>query len=182
MSRASTIAAAVLSTAVLLFAGWRGSGVPFADQWPLFEALRNTAAIIFAVVGAWLAIVYPDRLRVSLRPNGEQANPPAPGAERVLKLVLPILNSTLILAVVLVVGLIAPLLRDFVFVREHLEFFRGTSYVILAALTLLQVWTVIFTLVPASEMRDQVLGERSIAHTTHGIFSHAKKKSELRKD
>lgn len=42
-----------------------GENVSFAQQWPLFEALRNTASIIFAAVGAWLAIIYPERLKMS---------------------------------------------------------------------------------------------------------------------
>lgn len=47
-----------------------GKNVPFHEQWPLYEALRTTASIIFAVVGAWLAIIYPERLKFSLRGNG----------------------------------------------------------------------------------------------------------------
>ncbi|WP_408913341.1 hypothetical protein ACJUA3_03255 [Citrobacter freundii] len=52
---------------VVVLAGILGRNVAFALQWPLFEALRTTASIIFAVVGAWFAIIYPERLKKSFR-------------------------------------------------------------------------------------------------------------------
>lgn len=44
-------------------AWYLGANIRFEEQWVLYEALRTTASIIFAVVGVWLAIVYPERLK-----------------------------------------------------------------------------------------------------------------------
>jgi len=153
----------------------QGGSVSFAQQWPLYEALRNTAAIIFAVVGAWLAIVYPERLQMSQGKQGE-ANPK--DAEKVTKLLEPIVNSTVILAIVLIVGLVAPLVKGIPFVRGHVEVFRAISFVILASLTLLQICTVILTLIPASDVRTQVLQEKAVKHTVNAIFSRGKRKKK----
>lgn len=158
-----------LAGLTLVLAAVRGGGVPFADQWPLFEALRNTAAIVFAVVGAWLAIVYPERLKWGLN-NSSQTGDLA-SARRVAKLLIPVVHSTLILGVVLLVGLFAPLVRDFSFVREHLEVCRALSYLLLSTLTMLQVWTVILTLIPASEVRTGVLDEAVTKETVDAVFS-----------
>lgn len=48
-----------LAVAAVLAGAWFGRKVPFAEQWPMYEGLRTTAAIIFGVIGAWLAIIYP---------------------------------------------------------------------------------------------------------------------------
>ncbi|EPK4167943.1 hypothetical protein QEG52_000637 [Stenotrophomonas maltophilia] len=158
---------------VLAGAVIQGRWVSFAQQWPLYEALRNTAAIIFAVVGAWLAIVYPERLRMSQGKSGD-AEPKS--ADKITKLLEPIVNSTVILAVVLIVGLVAPLIKGVPFVREHVEVFRGISFVILASLTLLQICTVVLTLIPASDVRQQVLEEKAVKGTFSAIFSRGKKR------
>lgn len=163
----------VLTGATLVFSAIRGPHVPFSEQWPLFEALRNTAAIVFAVVGAWLAIVYPDRLRWGLRENGRAGK--SPGASKVAKLLVPVVHSTVILGVVLLVGLFAPLVRDLTWVRENVELCRAITYVLLSGLTILQVWTVVLTLIPASEVRTGVLNEAAINETTDEIFSVANK-------
>ena len=86
------------------------------------------------------------------------------------------MNSTVILAVVLIVGLVAPLIKGFPFVRANVEIFRAISFIILSSLTLLQVCTVILTLVPASDVRHQVLEERSVRRTFNSIFSRGKRR------
>jgi len=165
----------IVWSGVLLLAAWQGSKVPFSNQWPLFEALRTTAAIIFAVVGAWLAIVYPERLKRTRQDSGEMGAARS-GPDRVKFLLHPIWHSTIILAVVLAVGMIAPLLRQFGFVQTHAEELRGVSYVVLAALTMLQICSVVMTLATASELKDQVGTEESLRNTADAVFSRNRRK------
>lgn len=174
MKRWVKIAVVVICGGIGVLAATRGARVPFAQQWPLYEALRNTAAIVFAVVGAWLAIVYPERLKFGLGSHRE-GEKVAGGAGKVGRLLIPVVHSTVILAVVLLVGLLAPLVREFPIVREHVEIFRACSYVLLAALTLLQVWTVILTLLPASDLQTNVAEEEALRTTSRALFSHVRK-------
>lgn len=122
-----------------------GRAVPVSEQWPLFEALRTTASIIFAVVGAWLAIIYPDRLKFSFR--GGDA--PRGNGAKFTALMTPVVHSTAILAAILVIGVAAPILRRVPFLLEHVEVCRGVAYVLLTALTEWQLVTVLLTLFPA---------------------------------
>lgn len=124
-----------------------GQQVPFAEQWPLFEALRTTSAIIFAVVGAWLAIVYPERLRLSFDKTRVDGN--TNGSGNIAILLSPVVNSTVILCIVLLVGVSAPLLKRADLLLAHKEIFCGISYATLVGLTLWQAWTVVLTLIPA---------------------------------
>ena len=141
------VALTVVSIAVFIGA----PVVPFAQQWPLYEALRTTAAIIFAVVGAWIAIAYPERLRLLRKPNGtaEQSTNAS-----MLDLFAPVVHSTFILCVILVAGIIAPLLRAWVTDAATTAFLLRVSFALLVFLTLWQVWTVILTLLPADLLKS----------------------------
>lgn len=146
------LVAGALSVALVAAGFWYGRNVPFASQWPLYEALRTTAAIIFAVVGAWLAIIYPERLRFSGRGGLERGAIPEKG-EGIGRFFTPIAHSTAILCLVLLIGVVAPLLKQLPVVLEHVVIARSVAYGVLVSLTLWQLWTVVLTLVPADEIK-----------------------------
>ncbi len=131
----------ICTLALVSGAGYFGRHITFSIQWPLFEALRTTASIIFAVVGAWFAIIYPERLKKSFR-GGDSSG----GGAGIHNLFTPIVHSTAILAAVLLVGIVAPLLKQFDWVMEHKTVFRGLSYGLLVFLTLWQLLTVVLSL------------------------------------
>lgn len=135
------------SVGLLVLALIYGRNIRFSEQWPLFEALRNTAAIIFAVIGAWAAIIYPERLKIAFEENGKvEKTSRSKGIEM---LMTPIFHSTLLLAIILLVGILAPVVKQFDFVSKWVSLFRGFSFFILSALTLWQIFIVIKTLFPA---------------------------------
>lgn len=154
------------SLAIVVFAFWLGQGVPFEDQWPLYEALRTTASIIFAVVGAWLAIIYPDRLKLSFRqPAGNSVS----NGGSMSRMFTPIVHSTAILCLVLLIGIIAPLLKKIDFLLAHIEVMRSLSYGTLAILTLWQLWTVVLSLVPADVVASQAGHDERHQKTLKGL-------------
>jgi hypothetical protein len=134
-----------------------GRLIPFAQQWPLYEALRNTASIIFAVVGAWLAIIYPERLKLSFGKGGKEVAPKG----NIGLLLTPAVHSTIILVILLLVGIIAPLLKQIGAIIEHVEVWRGVSFALLASLTLWQVVIVIMTIFPADMVQTFVAKEEA---------------------
>ncbi|EAA5455488.1 hypothetical protein A7G53_00820 [Salmonella enterica] len=147
---------------------WYGRYVPFAQQSPLFEALRTTASIIFAVVGAWMAIIYPERLRFTFKPDSSKTTsmPVNMG-----KLLHPAVNSTFILCIVLLVGVLAPLVKQIAFLLPYKEWLRGASFGLLMALTFWQIWTVILTLVPADMIKAKVDHENAKVAGRNSFFS-----------
>lgn len=154
-----------ISITLVTSAALLGQRVPFAEQWPLFEALRTTASIIFAVVGAWLAIVYPERLRMSFqKPSGAE---PASN-NGMSKLFSPIVHSTAILCVILFIGVLAPLLKRIDLLLPYVTPLRGASYGVLAALTLWQLWTVLLSFVPADIVKSYADQETRQVETVEG--------------
>jgi hypothetical protein len=143
------------------FGYYYGQHIPFAQQWPLYEALRTTAAIIFAVVGAWLAIVYPERLKFSF---DEPSPKPRSGQRKTSRknfqlLFVPAIHSTVILIVLLLSGIIAPLLKQIMWAPESLEIIRGLSYLLVTALTLWQIAIVAMAIAPVEMLMGKATQE-----------------------
>ncbi|WP_426577706.1 hypothetical protein ACP179_06485 [Xenorhabdus stockiae] len=157
---------------IIIFSAWFGRHVPFSKQWPLFEALRVTAAIIFAVVGAWFAIIYPERLKKAFR--GGVDGDAAVGIHR---LFTPIVHSTAILSVVLLVGIIAPLLKQFNIIMEYRTVLRGISYGLLVSLTLWQLVTVVYSLLGPDMVKSYTLKQEKSQKAANSIL-HPKIKKE----
>lgn len=135
-----------ISVAVYMYA----PVVKFTEQWPLYEALRTTASIIFAVIGAWIAIAFPERLRL-LTGSAKEGEKSTNG--RMLDLFAPVVHSTIILCVILIVGVTAPILKGLELDAMKVEYLLRLSFGGLVFLTLWQVWTVVLTLIPADVLK-----------------------------
>lgn len=156
----------------MCYAGfYYGRYIPFIQQWPLFEALRNTAAIIFAVVGAWLAIIYPERLKLSF---GKPASTDK-GSENVGLLLTPAVHSTIILVCLLLIGICAPILKQIPGILAYVELFRGLSFLTLTLLTLWQIVIVIMTVLPAEMVKSNFDKEQSTKRVLAGYAKLRKK-------
>lgn len=150
---------------ILLLSIYYGKNVPFIEQWPLYEALRTTASIIFAVVGAWFAIIYPERLKKSFRGGAISDS-----SNGVVRLFTPIVHSTVILASVLIIGVLAPLLKQIEFIKLHKEIFRALSYAILLILTSWQLLTVLYSLIGPDMMKRSVSRQASSKEAAESIL------------
>jgi hypothetical protein len=159
-----------LSIELVIAGAWLGRTVPFAEQWPIFEALRTTASIIFAVIGAWLAIIYPERLKLSFRDAA--AGSSASAGSGWTQLLTPVVHSTAILGVILVLGALAPILKHNPLAID-ITYMRGASYGLLVTLTLWQLWTVVHTLVPADVMmtNEDLVQQRRVIMNSFGTPS-----------
>lgn len=146
----------IVTIAIVIFAAWCGRNIPFSKQWPLFEALRTTAAIIFAVIGAWLAIIYPERLKLSYK-STKSGN--ISDADNSGELFAPVVNSTYILCIVLIIGVTAPLIQS-IGIVGNVAYWRAASYGLLVTLTLWQLWTVLLTIDPADRIKSYMDRER----------------------
>lgn len=154
-----------------------GGDIPFDEQWQLYESLRTTSAIIFAVIGAWLTIIYPDELKkiFVVKKEAEERRP-----ESIELLVSNIRYSTLILITILIVGVVGQILRHSS-LQQYFSFFRSLSFSLLLVLTFLQIWTLLMTLAQAELAKEKITNEKSKQMRTSNFFSIAQKKSKPKK-
>lgn len=144
--------------------------VSFSIQWPLYEALRTTAAIIFAVIGAWVAIAFPDRLR---KLSGSQVEEEKAPDTRMLDLFEPVFHSTVILCLILIIGIAAPIMRAAISNPVIINSLNRASFALLVFLTLWQVWTVILTLRPADALKSQMARDISDQQAIKALHGHS---------
>lgn len=139
-------------------AGWAGTGITFSNQWPFFEALRTTASIVFAVMGAWVTILYPKALESVIHRSAMA--PASDHEDRIAALMLPLKLSTAVVVVVLMLGPLALYLKQLSLIVGYLHIFRGLSFGLLVFLTLAEMGAVLLTLWPIEAAK----GEVSAAH------------------
>lgn len=132
-----------------------GGGIPFKDQWPLYEALRSTSSIIFAVIGAWLTILYPDAIKKVFSRNLLLDRD---GGEDIELMVSNVRYSTVILGTIMVIGIVAQIAHQITWLLPFSAYLRAASFGLLGALTWLQFWSLLMTLAQA-EMANEKLGD-----------------------
>lgn len=165
IKRATLLILAPVMLSIIAGAGYAGRLIPFSTQWPLYEALRTTASIIFAVIGAWMAIIYPERLKISFHNQSSQ------NEDGVKKLFTPIVHSTSILIVILIIGIAIPIIKTCTAIIPYTAFLRGASYAVLTILTLWQAWTIFLTFIPIDIIKSSVDNDRRRAETNGRLFN-----------
>ncbi|MHC9454349.1 hypothetical protein ACY0JI_20825 [Klebsiella pneumoniae] len=164
------VAFILVTSCTVIGAGYLGRHISFSQQWPLFEALRTTASIIFAVVGAWFAIIYPERLKKSFKGGRDDTN-----GSGIHRLFTPIVHSTVILVSVLIIGVFAPLLKQFDWIILHKVVFRGLSYGILVFLTLWQLLTVVYSLIGPDMIKRYTSRQNTTRRAAESVIPPKKK-------
>lgn len=148
--------AAAILVVVFALSSWRGIAIPLKEQIPLYEGLRNTSGIIFGVMGAWLAILYPVAFQKFTKP-GERGL--TDDEERqVRRLLHPLIISTIILGSTVLLLFVAPVAKTFALDAEAVWVLRGLSFGLIGVMTVLQIWTVVLTLVPTDFLKRQIDG------------------------
>ncbi|AHB08395.1 hypothetical protein U875_09755 [Pandoraea pnomenusa 3kgm] len=128
---------------------YAGRGIELSQQWPYFEAIRTTSAIVFGVMGALLAIVYPEVVKKGFRAT-EQSDPA--NAKNLRIVVDPLAQSALLLLAVVVLGPVhAWAVQAF---AKNAPYVSGLSFATLSMLTGWQVWILGLVLRPLDLLRS----------------------------
>lgn len=131
-----------------------GGNIPFKEQLPIYDGLRNTSAIIFAVMGAWISLIYPNKLSSAFSKKTYQDK--SSEIEEIKRLFKPMIYSTAILMVVICMSFIVPLAKQSTLLLIHKELFRALSFSTISALSIIQLWSLILTLLPGDSIKDNL--------------------------
>jgi hypothetical protein len=106
-------------------------------------------------MGAWIALLYPEALATLFK--GANTQEGLFRSRQIQKLLRPLIYSTIILASVLFVGISAPILKQIpILVLKYQSMVRGLSYAFLSILTILQLWSIVLTLIPADFAKQNI--------------------------
>lgn len=153
MYRRTKIALAVIGIAAAGAGYWWGRAVPFAEQWPVYDGLRQTASIVFGITGAWAAIVYPGTLQTIVKRRGTATKEEEGSVNHLLT---PLLLSMTVVALVMTAGFVAPLVRRAGLLSDYALIVRGVSFASLGLLSLIELVAVLYLLVPFDRAKSDV--------------------------
>jgi len=132
-----------------------GTSITLDNQWPLYDALRNTTSIVFGIMGALLALVYPDAVKNALRGG------PAAGANDggLGRLIVPGAHSALLLIVLVVLAPVISWLATYnpESFPEQVALFRRVSFSLFCVLSYWQVLILLMVLIPFDEMYTKIM-------------------------
>jgi hypothetical protein len=131
-----------------------GQEISYELQASLYESLRNTSAIIFGVMGIWIAVIYPNILSKIYAKNIDikQARLNREEVQKISSLIYSLFYSSLIIGAVLIAEVVAPILKEIPFLINNFKFFRGVSYSFLGLLSIMQIWILLLALAPGMEI------------------------------
>ncbi|MDD3051148.1 MAG: hypothetical protein PHR06_08360 [Candidatus Cloacimonetes bacterium] len=144
-----TIILSIITIIVAVVAFSLGRSIPISSQLIALESLRNTSAIIFGIMGAWIAIIQPELLKVAY--DGKSGK-----VENFDRLSKPLLYSTLIIIFSLLVSVFSPLFYQINYLILHKEILRGFLFSSIAIQTILLIWSLMLSLFPLSFVRDKI--------------------------
>jgi hypothetical protein len=153
-----------------------GGSISISEQMPLYEGIRNTAAIIFGVMGAWLAILHPESLKSIF--SSTETTIKKEDTKTIEILLRPIIVSTAILIVVLSFTFLIPLFKTYSFLVPYRETLRGISFAVLGVLTALQIYTLVMSLAPIDWIHRNIFNSQTRSRLLAGKFSRTKKVSK----
>lgn len=149
--------ALVLAIALIIFGGRYGHKVDAVAQGDLYGSLSTMSGIVFGVIGAWIAIVYPEALRHVLDKSRSDEDE---HVSVVRKLLVPMMCSTLVLGILLIGAPIVSVCRTFDWYKQNEPIWLAISFVFLEFITAFQFGALLYTLVPLG-VADAVLGGRA---------------------
>lgn len=134
-----------LIVAVSAAVGYFGRNIPMKEQMQIADALFNLAAVIFGIMGAWIALLYPEALS-TLREPGKLKDAAAVNA--VTHIIRPLHHSTLLLFVVFVFKVLYPITSHIGAIVRYNGMIRSASMAVLFFLTCMMLASIITTIYP----------------------------------
>lgn len=123
-----------------------GSFIPFADQKEILETLSTSSSIIFAILGIWLAILYPDNFTNIVKRENNQLKTDVIFQKLTLSLVL----TTLILISIIFSNVLMYIFKNMSFLIGYRNILRSMFFTYLCSISLLQAYAILTTLLPSN--------------------------------
>lgn len=147
-----TLISRIINVSVCLAVGivcfWFGKNIPVSEQLPLFDSLRETASIIFTVMGIWIAVIFPEVLQRLAHPRAGARSEKEKNYNTVRKLIFPMILSTFVIGIVLLLGISVPVLEHVTWAKKYSPELRRISFAMLGVLSYGLFWSLIGTLIP----------------------------------
>lgn len=142
----------MLVVAAIIIASYFGTEITIKKQLEVYSSLKDISTVIFGVMGAWIAIVYPNALKniFSKSYSLDQVN------SSLKKIFFPMRVATIIVMFSLVQEWCAPIFYKVQVFRDNPEMVRLASFLLLTVLVILLLWSLLLTLLPMEDAEQEV--------------------------
>lgn len=140
-----------------------GSNIRYEQQAHLLDTLRDTSAVLMAVLGVWLAVVCPDILPKLF--SSEKVKVDTKILNRIQTLVVPLMIYSIIICFEILIPWVALILKQIPFCINNFLMMRKIAFGIISMLCLVQILSLLLLLVPV-----EILGLSSKINNIRGRF------------
>ena len=133
--------------AISIIAGYFcGPYISFSEQSKLLDTLRDTSAVLMAVLGVWLAVICPEILEKLF--SGKSFVLDAKFLERFKTITIPLFIYSIIICFEIFIPWIAVIFKQIPFFVAHISVLRQISFFAISLLCLVQVLSILLVLAP----------------------------------
>lgn len=122
-----------------------GEFIPFSDQKEILTALSTSSSIIFAILGIWLAILYPDNFSNIIKKEKNYIETDIIFQKLNFSLAL----TTLILISIIFSNIFMYIFKNLPFLMDYKYLFRSLFFTYLCSISILQAYAILTTLIPS---------------------------------
>ncbi len=123
-----------------------GKYITYESQARLLDTLRDSSAVLMAVLGVWLAVMCPDILPKLF--SGESVKVDSIVLNRIQTLIVPLMIYSTIICFEILIPWLALILKQIPYCTNNIFFMRQISFVIISFLCLVQILSLLLVLVP----------------------------------
>lgn len=135
-----------------------GKDVPFSDQKDILDSLKDTASIIFAILGAWIAVIYPKNLQEKIfkSPSNNEKE------EEVVfeKLIYSLILITIVLILMIISLPFINIVKNLDYLAQYRDYLRSYLLVYIYLLALTQSYALLVTLMPNIKILIDIIAVR----------------------
>jgi hypothetical protein len=146
---------------------WFLPEVTFSQQAILLDSLKQISSIVLAITGAWAAIVYPESLKNIISKKSTYDT----DMDSIENLFRPMISSIIILGCIIIIELAAFILKLADLPLYVIPYLRDVSFFIIVYLYILQLWTLVITIIPLNNSYR----EAKLEHIKNKHFDSATK-------
>lgn len=134
-----TVLVAVLITTIV---GSNAIKITFADYKDILSALLNVSSIIFAIIGAWIAIIYPTAISKTFGGSFKEIKANGYDSLYLSELVEIVLISAADIMAIMVILFLYPILRNTIVDPNVIKISKIAGLFTVTLLTVVQLWAV----------------------------------------
>ncbi len=141
-----------------------GKNVSYSDQKDILDSLKDTASIIFAILGAWIAVIYPKDLQKKILKVQTDSSDII-----FQKLIYGLILITSVLILMILSLTLINLIKNISYFAQYKELLRSFLLLYLYIISLVQCYALMVTLMPNIQILIELMNAEHNRNTQNDM-------------